>query len=357
MKRLFTISSLLFLSLLANGQKRVLVEKFTNAYCGACPQGSINLEEYQAENPGTILVKHHKYASWTERHLSNPESQTLRRDLGVWGNPTAMVDRKAELGGNVVTGINSCELRIKNQINEPHYARLSFTDAEFNAVTQTLEFGIEVIFDELPQGDDFRLSVMVVEDDVWGVEQHSYYNDVVGHPLEGRGDIIWDYKHTDVVRAILIDPWGSAEAFGGALETGVSYKQSFSYKIPEGHRMDFMRIVSVVSEHDESDVENRVVLNANEFILKDEMVTISSTSELLSEVISISPNPATERMTVNLDLTPESILIFNSTGQLVQTIAEPQSRMELSVSELEVGRYTVIVQTELGLIAKHFSKL
>lgn len=340
-----------------SAQKRVLVEKFTNAYCGACPNGTIILEGFQEEYPSIILVKHHKTVSWSDNPLPNPASAVLRSDVRVWGQPTAMVDRKAD-GDEMVFSSSRWEDKIKGQLDAPHFVNLNFLQGSFDESTRSLEFEIEMNFDELPAAQDLRLSVLVVEDAVWGVEQHNYSNDVPGHPLEGKGDIIWAYEHNDVTRMILDEPWGTAAAFPDQLETGTPYLQSYSYTVPEDYAIRNMKVVAVVAQHDEADVYNRTVLNANEFLLKDELDLLSSAESISKTTFSITPNPAQDKINLVFDALPQALLLFDSNGQKISEIAKPSQKMNLNVSELKAGSYIIMVETLQGqLIAKRFSKI
>lgn len=357
MMKLQVVTLLLIFSTFCTAQKRVLVEKFTNAYCGACPNGTIILEGFQEKYPGLILVKHHKPVDWIDNPLPNPASAVIRTDVGVWGQPTAMVDRSAA-GTDLVLSSGSWEDRIIQQLDVPYYVNLNLNSASFEVGSRILEFDIEMIFDELPQAEELRLSVLVVEDKVYGVEQHNYSNDTPGHPLEGQGDIIWGYEHNAVTRMILDSPWGTDEAFPADLEIGVPYKQTYAYQVPEEYVIEHMKIVALVAGHNDSDVYSRTVLNADEYSLGEEL-GLSSTVHPSEEIdFNLSPNPATELLTLEFKNVPEVVYLFDSIGKTLAECKDPTQRMNISIAAMAAGTYTLVIRTEDGqLVAKKFSKI
>jgi len=357
MMKLQIVTLVLICSSFCTAQKRVLVEKFTNAYCGACPNGTIILEGYQEKYPGLILVKHHKPVTWIDNPLPNPASAVIRTEVGVWGQPTAMVDRKA-VGTDLVLSSGAWEDRIIEQLNRPYYMNLDLSSVSFDAGSRILEFNIEMLFDELPEAEELRLSVMVVEDHVYGVEQHNYSNDTPGHPLEGQGDIIWGYEHNAVTRMILDQPWGTDVAFPADLEIGVPYVQTFTYLVPEEYVIEHMKLVALVAEHDDANVYARTILNADEYSLSEEL-DLSSTSHPSAAIdFDLSPNPTTELLTVEFQNVPEEVYLFDSRGITLLDFGSPAQRMDISVAQMNAGTYTLVIKTQDGqLVAKKFSKI
>ena len=70
--------------------KRVLVEKFTSAGCGNCPDGTARLINIADGNPDIIWVSHH--AGFITDPMLFPEIDSIADDLTV-GAPKAAFDR------------------------------------------------------------------------------------------------------------------------------------------------------------------------------------------------------------------------------------------------------------------------
>lgn len=95
MMRVLFLFSLLTIGLShsTDAQKNVLFEKFTNAYCGVCPDATLDLMEIVENNPDVIWISHHKPVTWTDNPLTNERSIAIWDDLNVSGVPQGMVDR------------------------------------------------------------------------------------------------------------------------------------------------------------------------------------------------------------------------------------------------------------------------
>jgi len=357
MTKLSIIPLLLLCASFATAQKRVLVEKFTSAYCGVCPNASLILKGYQESYPGLIVIKHHKPVTWTNNPLHNPASAVIRSEVGVWGQPLGMVDRKSN-GNSVVFTTASWEDKIKAQLGTPHYVNLQMSRGNFDVESRTLGFDIEMIFEELPDADNLRVSVMVVEDKVYGVEQHNYSNDVAGHPLEGMGDIIWNYEHNAVTRTILDEPWGTDSVFPDELVVGKPYVQSFSYEVPEEYVLENMKIVALIAEHDESDIHDRTILNANEFKLNEELDFLNATQEVTDMAFNSSPNPVVDFLNLEFVNAPRAIYILDASGQRIAGYENPSTNMKISVSTYQAGSFIIIIESADGkVISRKFTKV
>jgi len=60
MKKASLLFLLSFVFTLSIAQKKVLFEKYTNAFCGICPDATIQLKNMVEENPDVIWISHQK---------------------------------------------------------------------------------------------------------------------------------------------------------------------------------------------------------------------------------------------------------------------------------------------------------
>ncbi|MPM59689.1 hypothetical protein SDC9_106535 [bioreactor metagenome] len=70
--------------------------------------------------------------------------------------------------------------------------------------------------------------------------------------------------------------------------------------------------------------------------------------------ISISPNPATDFVSITTDETPSQISILNITGQVVQTINPVSAQTNIATNQLPSGVYFVKVNSNNRIITRKF---
>lgn len=296
---------------------------------------------------------------WIENPLMNDQSSALWEDFNVFGQPLGMIARTAPASGSLLVTHGQWEGRIQSETTKPYYAHLETKNVEFDDQARTINFNAEVIFDEIPlDGGPYRLSAIILEDSVTGVRQHNYYNDVVGHPHEGLGDIIWNYTHRNVTRAILDDHWGTASVVPDIPNIGESYTQSYSYILPEEYDENQISIILLLTQHVEGDLQKRKVFNASKVNLTDVVEVISSSNEVLKEEygVVIYPNPVQNVLNATLDKLPESVRIINLKGQEVINNPEVSQTLNVDVSALHSGQYYLLLKYENESVIQAFSK-
>ena len=346
MKLYFTLLLNLIFVLSLSAQKRVLIEKFTSAFCGSCPNASLEIQYMQEAYPELIWVNHHKPTWWTDYKLENEQSGVLWNDLSVPGTPRAVVDR-TPIGTQLTYSLGNWSNMVNQQLAQPAYANLELSDIAYDLESRTFDFKVNVNFESLPPNGEYRITAMIVEDSVTGTEQHSYFNNSPGHPLEGLGDIIWDYTHRNVTRAILNEPWGTPNSLPAALVVGQTYSYDFTYTVPEAYNPEQIKVVAVVSRHDENNLGNRQVLNVLEVKMNEQGLVLTNAEEIFwqSQQISIHPNPANDYVNLDLSFIPDQVDIFNNNGQLIQRYGE-LSKQQIDVSQLNTGLYFLRIHLE-----------
>ena len=342
MRHFTFVVALCIFSLSSFAQKRVLIEKFTSAFCGSCPNASIVIDELRAEYD-LIWVNHHKLTTWTDYQLDNDQSPVLWDDSQTPGTPTAMVDR-VPLNNALATTLSSWETRVLQRIDEPAYADISIDEGAIEPNSRLLQFTVSISFDELPtNAASYRLSAMMVEDSIvgygQGYDQSNYFNEVEGHPLQGLGQPIVGYVHNNVVRAILDEAWGNADIIPANPEVGTTYSHTFSYTVPEQYHWENMRAVIVLAQHDTDDVRNRQVLNANERQLSDFVATIVVDPANETLPLEFAPNPANDFIQIDYHQLPSQGAIYNAQGQLVESINVNDTRVIHPIHHLDQGTY------------------
>jgi hypothetical protein len=333
-----------------SGQRAILFEKFTNAYCGSCAGATEVLKELQVLYPEMIWVSHHSNPGWTDRDLSNPQSDIIQEDLEVYGNPLGMINR-TPIDGNLISTPSTWQglmSTIQSQ-QSPIQILTEFVAFEDQLRELQIRIGVQVL-EQLPAGD-YNISIMVVEDKVRGLEQHSYFNDVPGHPLEGRGDIIWDYAHSNVVREVHDGAWGTAGLFSQEPEQGSSVSKDYSITISEDYKLENLSIVAIVANHN-LDAGNIGVVDAHKFTFQDLSIVSSTESEIADIDVSIHPNPTSGQLWITSEETINTVEIINSIGQSVIDISKEGNIDYVDVSQLETGIYRCVLMNDEGATVK-----
>jgi len=345
---------LLFIASLA-GQKKILVEKFTNAFCGQCAGATEILKELSEQNPNLIYVMHHKPVTWTDNELTNDDCAVLWEDMNKPGNPTGMINREPKANNNLIHGMNQWEDEIERQKYFPYYAQVAISRVSFDKGSRTFDFDVDIIFDELPDTDRFSITAMMLEDKVDTKEQHSYYNDVAGHPLEGRGDIIWDYQHRNVVRAILDAPWGTNLVIPPSPTIGEVYTMHYTYEAPDSYALENMKIVAFVSTFDNEDVSKRAIFNSTQINLNEYGFELSSNKDLPSDqLITLVPNPATDILNVSYSEMPHEVSLIDISGRIVWSSLDKAAQYYIETAAYPRGLYFLRTKFENSL---HTSRL
>lgn len=323
----------------AYGQKNILVEKMTNAFCGACPNASIVLDELIENHPNAILVKHHKPVDFTDNPLTNPQSGALWNDLNIPGPPMAMIDR-TPVGGYVTLFSGQWDAALNATAATENEGEVWIENLMYDNENRILNFTVKAKLQETTVAGPYRLTAMIVESEGWGQEQYSYFNDVEGHPLEGLGDIIWGYKHTNVVRDILEDHWGIADVIDDVPDPEKEYEYNFNYQIPEDYKPERISIVATINQHGSSLTE-RKVLNATELELKNMGLGLTSSAEELAEAASfkIYPNPVSGQLHTEFSQKPEALSIYNAQGKVLWTGQADGKYLLINNLQLENGSY------------------
>lgn len=344
----------LIISFSAFGQKRIMMEKFTNKYCGACPDASILIQNMVEEHPEVIWVAHHKPVTFTDNPLTNEQSIVLYNDLNLNGVPQGMVDRKL-YGSNpsIVMSRSQWEQRVNTQLEEEPVFDISIEEVGYDPETRNLSFRVDVTALETPPEGPFRISAIMVEDSVWGQEQHSYFNDVPGHPLEGQGDIIWAYPHRNVARTIFDDPWGTADVIPDEPVVGQLYSKTYSYVVPEDFRARRLNIVASISQHHELAMDGQQTFNADRVYLRDIGVAFTDVEESsIFDDMRLSPNPTADVLRVSFPVIPDYVRIMNAEGKQFLEQVPYEKDISIDVNMYNDGSYFLIV----GLKGKNYGR-
>ena len=186
--------------------KKVLIEEFTGAWCGYCPDGAYRVKNLINDNDGKVVgVSLHSGDAMEVAHTNYLE--TTYQNTGF---PSGMVDR-VSIDGFTSLNRGYWEYVANDQLLETAVCGLAII-SEVNGQNATVE--VHAGFNSTLNGDDYRLTVYLIEDGVtgtgYGYDQRNYYNTDPESPFYNLGDPIEGYEHNHTLRAVLSESLGDA---------------------------------------------------------------------------------------------------------------------------------------------------
>jgi len=217
--------------------------------------------------------------------------------------------------------------------------------------------GIEKNISSLVTGDNVEISFDYKFDDIDGSDYEiAVYNDGV------------DYYYTAVLRidyetGTLSYRTGTAFADGPVLNPNQWYNLKIAIKKSTNTLQYFVDGTQIYSGALGTYKNAQII----DFIYDDygtgfkvDNITVTNLGVLATdevskkESITISPNPASDRLNINTDAKISSVSIFDAKGSLVRTMANPDKTV--NVSDLNTGNYIIKVKTDKSEFTKKFIK-
>ncbi len=183
--------------------KKVLIEEFTGAWCGYCPDGAYMVDNIINENNGHVIgVSTHSSDAMEVSQTSFLES--IYQNTGY---PSGMVDR-VSYGGYVCMNRGYWEYITTNQLSKTAACGLAI-NSEISGKNAKVE--VHVGFNTNLNGD-YRLTIYLIEDGVIGVgngyDQANFYDTDPNSPFYGLGNPIEGYEHNHTLREVLTESLG-----------------------------------------------------------------------------------------------------------------------------------------------------
>ena len=322
----------------AQGEKRILLEEFSTAPCGFCPEGDLFAAQIIHDHPQVIWVTHH--AGFGTDSMTAAGSTTVAYDFTNFA-PGAAIDR----GDYQFYPPYIAVARAKwDSVCTAHLTDAPVVDVQitgvFDSISRLLTCNVNASFITAPAPGDLRLNLYLVEDSIVGFgngyDQTNYFNTTPGHYYFGAGNPIIGYVHHHVIRRLVSGAWGQSGVIPNSPTAGSSYSHTFSnIALPAQWKTGDMTLVAFVSYYN-ANTSLRQVLNSNEVPLPGLMTAIKPVQK--ESVVSVYPNPAKDRIILTgMRLRDASFRIVNIVGQTCP--AELFTDLSVSVSGLRPGVY------------------
>ena len=190
--------------------KKVLIEEFTGAWCGYCPDGAYRVENLINDNDGRVVAVSLHAGNPTGDEMEIAHTNYLETTYQNTGFPSGMVDR-VSVNGSTSLNRGYWKYVANDQLLKTAVCGLAII-SEVNGQNATVE--VHAGFNSTLNGDDYRLTVYLIEDGVtgtgYGYDQRNYYNTEAESPFYDLGDPIVGYEHNHTLRAVLSESLGDA---------------------------------------------------------------------------------------------------------------------------------------------------
>ncbi len=348
----------LFNTLEAQVSKYIVLEEFTTAPCGFCPDGDVIADELLEKHENLIVIAHH--AGFGRDSMTIPESQ----ELAAYTNsaPTAALNRR--MYDDETIYLNASGMVWSRQrwdsvitadllIPAPVEVILNHT---YDETSRTVDATLEMIFNQDIDHTLLHVNFVVLEDSVIGIgpgyDQVNYLNGSPSHPMYQRGDPIIGYEHRHVARSMVGGTWGIPLLTNGPILKGEAYTFQTNFVLDPKWDESKISLVGWVNYYDPEDRAKHEILNAIHSQLNLPVVSINAYANNIDK-LKVFPNPVTDYVNINLDSKNDlisNVFIFNQIGQRI--FSSPNLLNEksylLNTKKFPHGSYTFKVNTMNG---------
>ncbi len=332
--------------------KNVLLEKFTGAWCGYCPDGSVYIQEILDDYPNTFIpIEVHD-----EDAMAFQDS--LRIAFSASEYPRGLVNRKQFSSGDykkedLNRGVWAARVASELQAFSP--ASLSITPT-YNSQTREVNATVDVNYSDYSAGNN-RIVLMVLEDSLvgsgWGWDQANNYSSTPGHPYEGLGSPIAGFVHRHVLREYIDSgPFGTPGIVPNFVAPNSVISQQFQFTLSTDYEADHVYLVAaLVHDLEGNDPKfvgargNREVFNSTQVNLLNPTLSVAPVS---AGDFKVYPNPAQSFVKVEFSedfLSPEKeVFITNLQGAIIRVQRIEANYGQIDIGDLSKGLYFIGIE-------------
>lgn len=299
------LSMNVFTILGVTSEKHVLVEEFTGAWCGWCPDGGLQMEELVLTYPSrAIPVAIH--AGGVDAMLI-PEGDSIATAYNP-SYPMAMIDRALLSGESrvpIARNSNAWIVRAGERLQEYTPLQVS-TAGTVNSTNGACAVNVSVHFSDFAAPGDYRVHAFLVVDELTGVgrgwDQRNLYSNnpaYPSHPFFSKPDPVVGHAHRHVLRHVLTGTWGTSDVIPRQPQANEVYQARFDSMLPMPLDPAAYRVVAFVTRHYD-ELNQREVLNA----ASDDMLILAhgNLAATIGElhVAAVFPQPARDLVVLDI---------------------------------------------------------
>lgn len=359
-----TLSQLVFFYN-ANANKKVLMEEFTGAWCGFCPEGHHLMDQALISQPKLIGISiHDNQGSANADKMQVPEGLDVSNAFGS-GFPSATFNRRYSEVDGFSTGIGGSppssgwESETTAELARLTPVNVSFANKLYDTITRQLSVDVNASFLASLKGD-FRTNLYIVEDSVIGsgagYDQKNYWCAGCGNPEPTAHSYSLlasnpGYAHQHVLRQGLGGAWGTTGVIPASAVAGNSYTKTYTATLPAAWKEKNIYLVATVQEYS-TDERFRLILNAEEASLLGELPNgIAKISNDDFNNMVVYPNPSSSISRIQFDLKADAVVKASVENIMGQEIAVLQNE------QMNAGIHTINFVTESLSNGIYFVKL
>jgi hypothetical protein len=235
--------------------KKVLIEEFTGAWCGYCPDGAYRVKNLINDNDGRVVGVSLHAGNPTGDAMEIAHTNYLETTYQNTGFPSGMVDR-VSVNGSTSLNRGYWEYVANDQLAKTAVCGLAII-SEVNGQNANVE--VHAGFSSTPSGADYRLTVYLIEDGVtgegYGYDQRNYDNTIAESPFYNLGDPIIGYEHNHTLRAVLSESLGD-EISPSSLVSGGEHIETYTIDLSSYNKNNLSIVAfvnyigSTITEHE-----------------------------------------------------------------------------------------------------------
>jgi len=354
-----TLREKVFVNLGKSGKRKVMVEEYTGAWCGWCPDGLLQLKKIEDTIEDVTLIAIHAGSGADNMKIQKGMELAATYQVAF---PQATVDRyKFSDENNIALNRTNDNWLVKTQrrLLEPTPIDI-IMHTTYNETEREIDLKVELQIVDYPYPGDIRLNICLVEDNLRGEgigwDQANYYSNnqsFPNHPFYSQANPIKGFIHRHVLRQALTGTWGMNIA-QGTMQAGSSYNDNFVFNLPANFNEHGIYLVAYVSYFN-SDQEKREIINSQ----STKLTTGSSVkSDIADETFTIYPNPSSDFLFIknHSNMITKGYTIYDNLGNIVDKNAGPNNSVNIiDISKLATGVYTLRLDTGNGLYVKRFN--
>lgn len=306
-----------------SANKKVLMEKWTGAWCGYCIDGAVVMNNMIAQHGSDLIpvALHHRDGM--------EFSDSLRSAFCATAFPKAVIDRKDFSStynyDKESEGRGNWDSLITSQLSD--FSPVDITiNHTWDSISRTITASVIANYTDNSAGDA-RISLMIIEDSVTGTtsdyNQSNAYNNTPGHPYFGAGNNISGFTHRNVLR-----DYAAGGAFGvdnlipHIVSAGGNFQYTFNYTLPSTFDEKQISLVAAVVKYMEGNDAGYVSVRGQREIYNAEQVKLIKPSTIPplgiddnKSEFQIFPNPINSLVYFSENI---EYKLFNVVGTLIK---------------------------------------
>lgn len=294
-------------------RQKVLLEIATGTWCTFCPGSAMGADDLIENGHEVAVIEYHNGDDYA---TAASDERNLYYD--VQGFPTSTFDGISGFSGGDAS-------------NSIYDAYVPYYDARIDVKSL---FGVTL--DVQMTGRAYAFDVNITAEQLWDYSS----TDLRLHLVLTESHIPDNWLGMTEVNFVCRDMYPNQLGQELGLENnGDSEDYNYEIEVPENYVIENCELVAFIQDNDTKEVLNAVNIDLGQ------VVGVAEQDELYSKIY---PNPASDRVTIQMENNMKRVSIFSLNGQKVYELALDQNKVDMNIDFLESGIYMIQLETEAG---------